>query len=290
MQAVDSVRTRDRSGQVIAERYRLDAQIARGGQGVIYRATDLKDNDQVAVKILSDSFAEAPEWRERMFREAQAMMILAGTSAVRVFDQQWSDDGLLCLIMELLVGTDFEDYLRSIEARGHKLSIRELASIMDPVAHTLEVAHNAGILHRDLKPGNIFVLNDGSVRLLDFGFAKFMRMRAMTQVGFVAGSPSYIAPEAWKGDPSLLDHRIDVYGLAAVIFRTLSGKPPFLAGELLELLKLATTGKRPSLHALRPDLPKEVDSWVEQALAIEPADRFLGVRGMWMALRQLGWK
>ncbi|HVJ19453.1 MAG TPA: serine/threonine-protein kinase [Polyangiaceae bacterium] len=290
MQAVDSVRTRDRSGQMIAGRYRLDAQINRGGQGVIYRATDTKDNDQVAVKILSDSYADAPEWRERMLREAQAMTVLQGTWAVRVFDQQWSDDGLLCLIMELLVGSDFEDYLRAIEGRGQKLSIRQLASIMDPVAQTLEVAHNAGILHRDLKPGNIFVLNDGSVRLLDFGFAKFMRMRAMTQVGFVAGSPSYIAPEAWKGDPSLLDHRIDVYGLAAVIFRALSGKPPFLAGELLELLKLATTGKRPSLHALRPDLPKEVDEWVEQALAIEPSDRFLRVRGMWMALRQLGWK
>jgi eukaryotic-like serine/threonine-protein kinase len=290
MQAVDSVRTRDRSGQVIAQRYRLDAQIARGGQGVIYRATDTKDNEQVAIKILSDSFAEAPEWRERMFREAQAMTILQGTHAVRVFDQQWSDDGLLCLVMELLVGTDFEDYLRNLDARNHKLTIRQLATIMDPVAHTLEVAHTAGILHRDLKPGNIFVLNDGSVRLLDFGFAKFMRMRAMTQVGFVAGSPSYIAPEAWKGDPSLLDHRIDVYGLASVIFRALSGKPPFLAGELLELLKLATTGKRPSLHALRPDLPKEVDEWVEQALAIEPDQRFLRVRGMWMALRQLGWK
>jgi serine/threonine-protein kinase len=275
---------------MIAGRYRLDAQINRGGQGVIYRATDTKDNDQVAVKVLSDSFAEAPEWRERMFREAQAMTVLQGTHAVRVFDQQWSEDGLLCLIMELLVGVDFEDYLRSIEARGQKLTIRQLATIMDPVASTLEVAHNAGILHRDLKPGNIFVLNDGSVRLLDFGFAKFMRMRAMTQVGFVAGSPSYIAPEAWKGDPSLLDHRIDVYGLAAVIFRALSGKPPFLAGELLELLKLATTGKRPSLHALRPDLPKEVDEWVEQALAIEPEQRFLKVRGMWMALRQLGWK
>jgi serine/threonine-protein kinase len=191
--------------------------------------------------------------------------------------------------MELLIGNDFEDYLRAIEGRGHRLTIPELASIMDPVVQTLEVAHNAGILHRDIKPGNIFVLNDGTVRLLDFGFAKFMRMRAMTAVGFVAGSPSYIAPEAWKGDPSLLDHRIDVYGLATVIFRALAGKPPFLAGELLELLKMATTAPRPSLHEFRPDLPKEVDGWVEQALAIEPDQRFLRVRGMWMALRQLGW-
>ena len=123
---------------------------------------------------------------------------------------------------------------------------------MDPVVHTLEVAHNAGILHRDIKPGNIFVLNDGTVRLLDFGFAKFVRMRGLTMAGFVAGSPSYIAPEAWKGDPGLLDQRIDVYGLAVVMFRALTGKPPFVAGELVELLKMATTGKRPSLHKLAP--------------------------------------
>jgi serine/threonine-protein kinase len=189
--------------------------------------------------------------------------------------------------MELLDGMDYEDYLREREARGDKLSIAELAKIMDPVVQTLEVAHGAGILHRDIKPGNVFVLRDGSVRLLDFGFAKFVRMRSLTMAGFVAGSPSYIAPEAWKGDPALLDHRIDVYGLAAVIFRSLTGKPPFLAGELLELLKLATTGERPSLHALRPDLPPEVDAWVKQALAIEPDQRFLRVRGMWSALRSL---
>ncbi len=287
-QAVDSIRSRDRSGQVIGKRYRLDAQINRGGQGVIYRATDLKDGDQVAIKILSDSFAEAPEWRERMQREAQAMTVLQGTWAVRVFDQTWSEDGLLCLIMELLIGTDMEEYLRKLEARGHKLTIRELSHFMDPIIQTLEVAHNAGILHRDIKPANIFVQNDNSVRLLDFGFAKFVRMRGLTMAGFVAGSPSYIAPESWKGDPTLLDHRIDIYGIAAVIFRALSGKPPFVAGELIELLRLATTGERPSLHAIRPDLPKEVDGWVQQALAIEPDERFLRVRGMWMALRQMG--
>ncbi len=287
MGAVDSVRNRDRTGQVIGSRYRLDALISRGGQGVIYRAFDLKDRDEVAIKILSDSYAEAPEWRERMFREAQAMVVLAGTHAVRVFDQQWSDEGHLCLVMELLDGVDYEDYLREREGRGEKLSIAELAKFMDPVVHTLEVAHNAGILHRDLKPGNLFVLSNGSVRLLDFGFAKFVRMRSLTMAGFVAGSPSYIAPEAWKGDPALLDHRIDVYGLAAVIFRSLTGKPPFLAGELLELVKLATTGARPSLHAMRPDLPPEVDDWVQQALAIDPDERFLRVRGMWAALRNL---
>jgi serine/threonine protein kinase len=283
----DNARHRDRTGQIIGNRYRLESLISRGGQGVIYRALDTKDGDQVAIKILSDSYAEAPEWRERMFREAHAMVVLAGTHAVRVLDQQWSDEGHLCLVMELLDGVDYEDYLREREAQGEKLSIAELAKVMDPVVQTLEVAHAAGILHRDIKPGNLFILKDGSVRLLDFGFAKFTRMRSLTAAGFVAGSPSYIAPEAWKGDPALLDHRIDVYGLAAVIFRSLTGKPPF-AGELLDLVKLATTGARPSLHALRPDLPPEVDAWVEQALAIDPDQRFLRVRGMWTALRSLG--
>ena len=140
--------------------------------------------------------------------------------------------------MELSIGTDFEEYLRNIEARGHRLTIRELVDAHGAGRATrCEVAHNAGILHRDIKPGNIFVLNDGRVRLLDFGFAKFTRMRGLTLAGIVAGSPSYIAPEAWKGDPSLLDHRIDIYGLAAVIFRALAGKPPFLVGELIELLQ-----------------------------------------------------
>lgn len=287
MGAADSAQHRDRAGEIIGQRYRLDSLISRGGQGVIYRAFDMRDGDEVAIKILSDSYAEAPEWRERMIREAQAMVALAGTAAVRALDQLWSDEGHLCLVMELLDGVDYEDYLRERESRGLKFSIAELSTIMDPIVHTLEVAHEAGILHRDIKPGNLFVLKDGSVRLLDFGFAKFVRLRSLTMAGFVAGSPSYIAPEAWKGDPALLDRRIDVYGLAAVIFRSLTGKPPFSSAQLVELVRLATTAPRPSLHALRPDLPPEVDAWVEQALAIDPDRRFLRVRGMWAALKSL---
>jgi serine/threonine-protein kinase len=275
----------DRSGEVIGERYHLVNLIDRGGQGAVYRARDLRDGDEVAVKVLSAPELDGAEWRERMFREAHALTVLSGTAAVRVYHQVWTEDGALCLIMELLQGSDFEDYLRTREANGAHPSVQDLAPLLEPVVETLEAAHQIGILHRDIKPANIYVQHDGSVRLLDFGLAKFQRMRSLTLNGFVAGSPNYIAPEGWKGKTQLLDHRIDVYGLAAVIFRALTGKPPFAAEDVRDVLLQATRGERPSLYALRPDMRPEVDDWVKQALAIDPADRFTRVRGMWQALK-----
>jgi serine/threonine-protein kinase len=101
----------------------------------------------------------------------------------------------------------------------------------------------------------------------------------------VAGSPSYIAPEVWRGNPRQLDHRIDVYSLGAITFRALSGRIPFEATSLIDKFQMATTGERPSLYEKRPDLPPDIDEWVAEALAIDPDMRFHEVRGMWNALR-----
>ncbi|HEY6079339.1 MAG TPA: serine/threonine-protein kinase, partial [Polyangiaceae bacterium] len=157
-------------------------------------------------------------------------------------------------------------------------------AIFAPLVGTLETAHAAGILHRDLKPSNIFVQLDGSVRLLDFGFAKFLRMRSVTLAGHVAGSPSYIAPECWKETTEALDPRIDVYGLSAVLFRVLAGRAPFVGERVIEIMRQCIAAERPSLHFLRPDLPPAVDDWVKAALAIEPDERFGNVRAAWTAL------
>jgi len=114
-----------------------------------------------------------------------------------------------------------------------------------------------------------------------------MDASALTADGMVAGTPSYISPEGWKGDTRLLDHRIDVYALGVLIFRALSGRTPVPTGNVLDVCSWAMTGARPSLHALRPSLPRSIDVWLEKALAIEPTDRFQSVRALWTALEGL---
>lgn len=277
----------DRAGEVIAERYKLVKLIGDGFQAQVYEGRDLRDGDPIAVKILADKVAASPEWRERMFREANAMATLAGTAAVRVYHQAWTDDGALCLIMELLSGDTFDDYLSKREASGERLSVAEVIDIVEPIVDTLDKAHALGILHRDVKPGNIFILEDGGVRLLDFGLAKFVRMRGITQLGVIAGTPSYIAPEGWLGNPEALDQRIDVYSLGAVIYRALAGEPPFTGKDIKELLMRVTAGERPSLHAKRPELDPIIDDWVKESLAIDPANRFWKVRALWSAFKSI---
>lgn len=278
---------RDRSGEVLGRRYRLEALIARGGQSAVYRARDLRDGDGVAIKVLYDASQRDEAFVERMFREARAMTTLMRTHAVRALDQCFTDDGCMALVMELLHGEELEDRLRALEAREQRMSAAEVVQLLDPIAATLDVAHDRGIVHRDLKPSNIFLIDaahGGGVRLLDFGFAKFVHLRGVTQQGTVAGSPSYVAPEAWLGDPTRLDQRIDVYGFGAIVFRCLAGRPPFVGDDAFQLMRAVTRDPRPSLRAFRPELPPAVDDWVRQSLAVEPNERFVRVGGQLRAL------
>lgn len=282
---VPQIPHRSRVGEVVAGRYKLLAMLDHGGQGAVYRAVDTQGGDDVAVKILSDAIADDPEWRERMLREAQALTELVGTAAVRLLDQTYTEDGAVCIVMEFLRGRDFEDHLRSYENEGYLFPVDELVQVIDPIVDTLELAHSRGIVHRDLKPGNLYLV-DGThgmeVRLLDFGFAKFLQKPSVTHAGMVAGSPSYIAPESWKGQTP--DHRVDVYGLGAVVFRALAGAPPFSSSSLGEMLDLVTRVERPSLCAQRTDLPTVIDAWVARALCIDREERFQNVRALWTAL------
>jgi serine/threonine-protein kinase len=275
----------NRSGQTIGKRYRLIAELGSGGQGTVYRGIDLREGDEVAIKVMEPAPHDI-EWRERTHREAHALTVLTGTSAVRILHQAWTDDGAFCIVMELLRGVDLETYLKNREALMTPMNPRDLLPILTPIVETLEVAHAVGILHRDLKPGNVFILDAGGVRLLDFGFAKFTRMRPVTQAGMVAGSPSYIAPEIWENG-SQLDQRIDVYSLGAIIFRALAGRPPFIAEDLGQILNLVTSAARPSLLRIRPDLPRNIDAWVQQALAILPEERFSSAKALYNAFSSL---
>lgn len=253
---------------------------------MVYRARDLKDGDDVAIKVLLPNTDAASV--ERMYREAWAMSSLQGTAAVRVLHQVHDPDGTFALVMELLEGCDLLEYLETREARGERVSLRTLAGIAEPLVATLEAAHANGIVHRDIKPPNVWIVDEsrgGGIRLLDFGYAKLVRSVPITGADDVAGTPTFIAPEVFLEGAGKADARADVYSLAVLFFRVLAGRVPFEGESMIDLLQQVTSGPRPSLHALRPDLPPAVDEWVAQALAADRTLRFERVRGMWNALR-----
>jgi serine/threonine-protein kinase len=268
---------------LLGQRYEREKVLGRGGQGVVYRAFDRWMKRPVAIKVMSSRFARQPQMAERLIRELQALSALKGTAAVEVLDIYRGDEGELCLVMELLTGKDLDDRLVTLEDRGERLSLREIVQIFAPVVDTLEVAHEAGILHRDLKPANVFLLDGGGVRLLDFGMARLRRAAPLTAIGTVMGSPSFMAPEAWKGQPELVDCRADVYSLGVMLFRALAGEMPFSGKSLQEKLLNTTTRERPSLVAKRPDFPADADEWVALALAIDREQRFQTARALWNA-------
>jgi serine/threonine-protein kinase len=274
-----------KQGYCLDGRYLLEEEIGRGGHGVVYKALDFETETRVAVKVLKDTVSEDSDFALRLWREAQAMKALWGTSVVRMHRFGFDPTGSVYLVMELLSGETFEEHIDRLEAAGGRMDVYDVLMFLDPVARALETAHTKGIVHRDVKPSNIFLLSPelgGGVRLMDFGLAKKLGGEELTQVGMVAGSPSYIAPEIWKAAP--IDHRIDVYSLGAIVFRALAGRVPFDSPSMLDLLRMVTRGERPRLSAFRPDLPAEVDAWVARALAVNVEERFPYVSSMWNEL------
>lgn len=273
-------------GEIVADRWELCEVIGRGGHSVILRARDRRGGADVAVKVLQDGLLDHTELALRMWREYRALETLAGTAAVRPHALCMRDDGTPCLVMELLAGRDLDDEL-AVRPES-RLAPSELSTLLDPIVTTLEAAHEHDVVHRDVKPGNVFVVDDPrdrlGVRLLDFGLVKVRREKPLTRKDMIIGSPSYIAPEMWDGHAAASDHRVDVYSLAVVIFRALAGRVPFEGDSLKQKVRLVKSGPRPSLHAERPELPAAVDEWVAQALAVDPNRRFARVRAMWAAL------
>jgi len=273
-------------GRVLRDRYRLMEVVGRGASSLVYRAVERGTGEEVSVKVLHAGIPRWEEFDQRMEREHSALVALAGTAAPAVYEF-FREPGGTCLVMEHLRGQDLDDFLRDVEAQGERVEVPQLIELLEPIVQTLEVAHERGLVHRDLKPGNVFVLGrggPGGVRLLDFGLSRASDSRPITEDGMVLGSPSYIAPEVWEGAGAGVDPRVDVYALGAIVFRCLGGQVPFPVESLREKLAAARSAPRPSLCALRPELPAGIDDWVAQALAVRPDQRFGRVPAMWNAL------
>jgi serine/threonine-protein kinase len=259
-----------------AGRYEVGEVVGQGGYGMVCRGVDRQTGRAVALKMLSREAGRDPDVVERMLREQQALVALTGTCAVTAIDLCRLESGAPCLVMEWLDGRDLEQQLTAWEAEQVYGDLSYLLAVVRPLAETLERAHQIGIVHRDIKPANIFLTNDAraGVRLLDFGLSRMKSAAPLTAVGMVMGSPSYIAPETWRGNSTALDGRADWFALAVIVFRWLTGRLPFDAPDLIAKMTAVTSGPRPSALALRPDLPAAIDAWLNRALAIEPDARF----------------
>ncbi len=243
-------------------RYELLDRLGEGSMGVIYRAKDMVLDRQVALKTLSTAGVKDAELLERFYREARACARLRHPNIVTVYDFGREKDAAY-IAMELLEGSD----LKKIITRGATMPLEEKLRIMAAVCDGLAHAHSMDIVHRDVKPSNIFVTADGQPRILDFGVAH-MPLSSLTIAGRVLGTPYYMSPEQMLGQAC--DGRSDIFSTAIVAFELIAGERPFRGAPMERI-----TGTKPdSVLTYRPDIPMEVDDVLRRALAREPGDRY----------------
>ena len=263
-------------------RYRLGEVIGRGGMGEVYRALRIDDDEPVAVKVLTESMRDDPLQVERFFREAQVCGELDSPHIVKILDAAWSEDGRYpYLAMELLEGRDLGSHLRT---RG-PLPLRDVVDLVQDVAEALSCAHAVGIVHRDMKPENVFFAQTPSGarwKVLDFGISKMRDSRGTLTRNGVIGTPNYMSPEQAQGAP--LDTRTDIFALGSIVYRVLTGRLAFDAQEPLAAL-LQVMNEMPVDPAELCSIPEDVELALAIALAKERTARFSCARDFAEAFR-----
>ena len=257
----------DALAKALDDRYDLEAELGRGGMATVYRATDRKHQRPVALKVLRPELV-VTIGAERFLQEIQIAAKLNHPHILPLYDSG-DAGGFLHYSMPLIEG----ESLRQRLDREGRLPVDEALRIAREVADGLESAHQQGVIHRDIKPGNIMLSGDHAV-IADFGVAHAVTMagtKRVTEGGFVVGTPEYMSPEQAAGE--IPDVRSDVYALGCVLYEMLAGDPPFTGRNAMAVLALKATTPVPSLRSVRPDVPVAVERLVGQALANAPADR-----------------
>lgn len=254
--------------RVLSGRYRLDSVLGHGGVGVVWRARDLQLDRDVAVKQLQPGLARDPVASQRFHREATMAASLVHSSMVTIFDVG-EDDGGPYLVMELVDGPPLAEVLRSHGAIGFD----ETIAMGHRVASALAVAHDRGLVHRDVKPGNVLLSRDGTPRLVDFGT---VHVRGETSVelttpGTMLGTIGYVAPEQLEGE--VADARSDVFSLGLVLYECLVGAPAFATGPVAEMTRRRLTDEVPAPSTRRSGVPGDLDDLVWAATRRDPASR-----------------
>ena len=272
-------------GTLLGGRYRIETLVGEGGMGAVYEAVQQDLDRRVALKILHEHLTQDVELRGRFQREARVVAMLGHPNVVQISDFQARDGEPPFFVMELLHGENLRDLLK----RAQVLAPERACYIAVQVLSALEAAHRANVVHRDIKPDNIFLertdVQADIVKVLDFGVAKLLGRdegMKLTKSGLVVGTLSYMAPEQALGDP--VDGRADLYSLAATMYLSLTGRKPFDGSTTAALLKKIMNEVPPSASRLRPEIPEKLSAVFDRALAKRPEDRFASAADMARAL------
>ena len=261
-------------------KYQILERIGRGGMGMIFKAHDPMLDRSVALKVISSEIEVTDELRARFFREAQACARLSHPNIITIYDMG-EDAGRLYIVMEFLDGDELRHFITSRKM----LPLEDKLSIMVQVCDGLHYAHQNGIVHRDIKPGNIFLLRNGQLKILDFGIAQIANSeRGLTRTGLIMGTLRYISPEQVRGRA---DYRSDIFSVGAVFYELLSLRPPFTGDDPMQLLEQLRTEDPPPLNELDPAIPADLAAIVARALRKDPAARFTDLAQMRTQLDQV---
>jgi serine/threonine protein kinase len=270
----------DLSGQTVAGRYRVIRRLGEGGMGVVYQAIDERLEKAVAVKVLKEDFAKRQDVVARFTQEAKSAARIKHENVLDVTDYGKTEAGSYYIAMELLVGTDLAEVLQ----KGDPMTVERATDIAMQICRALSAAHGLGVVHRDMKPENVFLLrsNEGRevVKIVDFGIAQMKdpaggeNTRKLTRTGMIFGTPEYMSPEQASGKP--IDHRVDVYATGVILYEMFAGRVPFVGDTFMGVLTQHMFEAPPPISELNPDsnITPEFSAVIHKALAKDPNQRY----------------
>ncbi|WP_371831300.1 Stk1 family PASTA domain-containing Ser/Thr kinase [Rhodococcoides corynebacterioides] len=267
-------------GAFLERRYRVDAPIARGGMSTVYRGLDTRLDRPVAIKVMDPQFAGDPEFVRRFEFEARAVARLHHPGLVAVHDHGRDGDHAF-LVMELVEGGTLRELLRE---RG-PMPPHAAVAVLQPVLDALAVAHRAGLVHRDVKPENVLISDDGDVKIADFGLVRAVAAATTTSASVILGTAAYLSPEQVTSGTA--DARSDVYSAGVLLFEVLTGRTPFDGDTSLSIAYQRVENDVPAPGSVVPGVPRHLDSVVRDATRRDAADRFRDAGTMGEALRSV---